>query len=118
MRKARRSGILTGPRGPGCPAWRFALVAGECDLATGIVRLVIARGRASILLFDVPRGCRLLTRSLGGGQARWYQWFLRYLDPADKNTVWIRLPGLPRRHRSQLADLTALPSPSRRPRTH
>ena len=64
-----------------------------CNLATGLVRQVIARGRAEVLPFDVPRGRRKLTRYLGAGQARWDQRFLRYLldDPAEKGTAWFRL---------------------------
>lgn len=43
----------------------IALVVDECNLATGLVRQVIARGRAEVLPFDVPRGRRKLTRYLG-----------------------------------------------------
>ena len=71
----------------------IALVADECDLTTGVVKQVIARGQARILPFDVPWGQRLLTRYLGADQARWDQRFLRYLyeDPAEKGTVWLHL---------------------------
>lgn len=89
--------ILTGPwaRLPGLiradPA--IALVVDECNLATGLVKQVIARGQAEILPFDVPRGRRKLTRYLGPDQARWDQRFLRYLrdDPAENGTAWLRL---------------------------
>lgn len=47
----------------------IALVVDECNLATGLVRQVIARGRAEVLPFDVPRGRRKLTRYLGADQA-------------------------------------------------
>jgi len=71
----------------------IALVVDECNLATGLVRQVIARGRAEVLPFDVPRGRRKLTRYLGADQARWDQRFLRYLldDPVEKDTAWLRL---------------------------
>ncbi|MFF0744938.1 pyridoxamine 5'-phosphate oxidase family protein [Streptomyces sp. NPDC004111] len=42
-----------------------ALVVDECDLATGLVRQVVARGRAELVPFDVPRGRRKLARYLG-----------------------------------------------------
>jgi len=53
----------------------IALVVDECNLATGLVRQVIARGRAEVLPFDVPRGRRKLTRYLGADRARWDQRF-------------------------------------------
>lgn len=64
----------------------IALVVDECNLATGLVRQVIARGRAEVLPFDVPRGRRKLTRYLGADQTRWDQRFLRYLldDPVER----------------------------------
>jgi len=80
--------ILTGPwaRLP----W---LVQADPAMATGLVRQVIARGRAEVLPFDVPRGRRKLTRYLGADQARWDQRFLRYLldDLVEKGTAWLRL---------------------------
>jgi hypothetical protein len=71
----------------------IALVIDECDLATGLVRQVIARGHAEILPFDIPRGRRKLTRYLGDDPARWDQRFRCYLldNPADKGTAWLRL---------------------------
>ena len=77
--------------GTGGPA--IALVVDECNLATGLVRQVIARGRAEVLPFDMPRGRRKLTRYLGADQARWDQRFLRYVldDPVEKGTAWLRL---------------------------
>jgi hypothetical protein len=70
-----------------------ALVVDECDLTTGTVRQVIARGRAELLPFDVPRGRRKLTRYLGADETRWDERFRRYLhdDPAGKGTTWLRL---------------------------
>jgi nitroimidazol reductase NimA-like FMN-containing flavoprotein (pyridoxamine 5'-phosphate oxidase superfamily) len=89
--------ILTGPwarllsRVREDPA--LALVVDECDLSTGRVRQVIARGRAEVLAFDVPRGRRKLARYLGADEERWDQRFRRYLhdDPAEKGTAWLRL---------------------------
>ncbi|WP_116052075.1 pyridoxamine 5'-phosphate oxidase family protein [Amycolatopsis palatopharyngis] len=70
----------------------IALVVDHCDLATGIVQQVIARGQAEILPFDVPRGRRKLVRYLGNDETRWDERFLRYLYcRADDETVWIRL---------------------------
>jgi hypothetical protein len=71
----------------------LALVVDECDLITGRVRQVIARGRAELLPFDIPRGRRKLTRYLGADETRWDQRFRRYLhdDPAEKGTTWLRL---------------------------
>jgi nitroimidazol reductase NimA-like FMN-containing flavoprotein (pyridoxamine 5'-phosphate oxidase superfamily) len=70
-----------------------ALVVDECDLATGTVRQVIARGRAELLPFDVPRGRRKLARYLGADETQWDRRFRRYLhdDPAEKGTTWLRL---------------------------
>jgi len=70
-----------------------ALVVDECDLTTGTVRQVIARGRAELLPFDVPRGRRKFVRYLGADETRWDERFRRYLhdDPAGKGTTWLRL---------------------------
>ena len=89
--------ILTGPwatlpnRVRADPA--IAIVVDVCDLATGLVLQVIARGRAELLPFDVARGRRKLSRYLGEDEARWDRRFRHYLhdDPAHKGTVWLRL---------------------------
>lgn len=72
---------------------RLALVVDECDLATGAVWQVIARGRAELLPFDVPRGRRKLARYLGADESRWDRRFTRYLydDPDSSGTVWLRV---------------------------
>lgn len=72
---------------------RVALVVDECDLATGLVRQVVARGRAELVPFDVARGRRKLVRYLGTDEGRWDERFVRYLydDPARRGTVWLRL---------------------------
>ena len=89
--------LLTGPwarllsRVQADPA--VAIVVDECDLVTGTVRQVIARGQAELVPFDVPRGRRKLARYLGPDESRWDQRFRRYLhdDPAARGTVWLRL---------------------------
>ncbi|MEO3753966.1 pyridoxamine 5'-phosphate oxidase family protein [Streptomyces sp. B6B3] len=71
----------------------IALVVDVCDVSTGLVRQVIARGRAEILPFDVARGHRKLSRYLGADERTWDDRFRRYLhdDPAERGTVWLRL---------------------------
>ncbi|MFE2943754.1 pyridoxamine 5'-phosphate oxidase family protein [Streptomyces sp. NPDC059255] len=70
-----------------------ALVVDVCDIATGLVRQVIARGCAELVPFDVPRGRRKLVRYLGTNESRWDSRFVRYLhdDPDQRGTVWLRL---------------------------
>jgi nitroimidazol reductase NimA-like FMN-containing flavoprotein (pyridoxamine 5'-phosphate oxidase superfamily) len=70
-----------------------ALVVDECDVATGLVRQVIARGRAELVPFDVERGRRKLVRYLGSDEARWDRRFVDYLrdDPAARGQLWLRL---------------------------
>ncbi|MFD8492895.1 pyridoxamine 5'-phosphate oxidase family protein [Amycolatopsis sp. NPDC059657] len=70
-----------------------ALVVDEGDIATGLIRQVIARGKAEELPFDVPRGRRLLVRYLGTDESRWDRRFSSYLhdDPVEKGTVWLRV---------------------------
>ena len=72
---------------------RIAVTVDVCDLATGLVRQVIARGRAEITPFDVPRGKRKLSRYLGPDESRWDPRFRAYLrdDPAERGTVWVRM---------------------------
>lgn len=71
----------------------IALVVDVCEVATGLVRQVIARGQAEILPFDVPRGRRKLSRYLGADDAKWDDRFRHYLldDLAERGTVWLRL---------------------------
>ncbi|MCT2593961.1 pyridoxamine 5'-phosphate oxidase family protein [Streptomyces sp. N2-109] len=89
--------ILTGPwaRLPGHvradPA--LALVVDVCEPATGLVRQVIAKGRAELRPFDIPRGRRKLSRYLGPDEGRWDRRFRDYLhdDPGTRGTLWLRL---------------------------
>ncbi|HEY3142834.1 MAG TPA: pyridoxamine 5'-phosphate oxidase family protein [Acidimicrobiales bacterium] len=89
--------ILTGPwaRLPGRVEAdpEVAIVVDVCDLDSGLVRQVIARGRAEVLPFDVPRGRRKLVRYLGPDETRWDPRFRHYLldDPTEKGTVWLRV---------------------------
>ncbi|WP_370950087.1 pyridoxamine 5'-phosphate oxidase family protein [Amycolatopsis sp. cg5] len=70
-----------------------ALVVDEGDIATGLIRQVIARGKAEELPFDVARGRRLLVRYLGADESRWDRRFRSYLhdDPIEKGTIWLRI---------------------------
>ncbi|MGW4913765.1 pyridoxamine 5'-phosphate oxidase family protein [Streptomyces sp. NPDC004270] len=70
-----------------------ALVVDECDLVTGSVRQVIARGQAELVPFDVQRGRRMLVRYLGVDEALWDARFVGYLydDPSERGTMWLRL---------------------------
>jgi hypothetical protein len=89
--------VLTGPwaklydRVSAAP--QIALVVDVCDVSTGLVRQVIARGRAELLPFDVPRGRRKLSRYLGMDESQWDPRFVRYLhdDPDLRGTAWLRL---------------------------
>jgi nitroimidazol reductase NimA-like FMN-containing flavoprotein (pyridoxamine 5'-phosphate oxidase superfamily) len=71
----------------------LAITVDVCDTATGLVRQVIASGRADILPFDVPRGRRKLIRYLGPAEDQWDARFSHFLraDSAETGTVWIRL---------------------------
>ncbi len=90
--------VLTGPwtklftRVRADPA--LALIVDECDIATGAVRQVIARGHGALVPFDVPRGRRKLARYLGPDETRWDGRFRGYLydDPQTRGTMWLRIP--------------------------
>jgi hypothetical protein len=89
---------------------QIALVVDVCDLPTGLVRQVIARGHAELLAFDVPRGRRKLIRYLGKDESQWDPRFVRYLhdDPELRGTAWLRLApsSLTARDLSYVASLT------------
>ncbi|CAA9533294.1 MAG: hypothetical protein AVDCRST_MAG67-4445 [uncultured Solirubrobacteraceae bacterium] len=58
---------------------RVALVIDTCDLASGEVLQVTARGDAEVVAFDADRARRKLARYLGADESRWPQTF-RELD--------------------------------------
>jgi len=72
---------------------RVALVVDSCNLDTGEVRQVTARGEAAVAPFDSDRAHRKLARYLGPEEARWDERFSgRYLsDPDAQNTRFVRL---------------------------
>ncbi|MHC5257986.1 pyridoxamine 5'-phosphate oxidase family protein [Streptomyces sp. UC4497] len=72
---------------------QVALVVDECDVATGRVQQVIARGRAELVPFDVARGRRKLVRYLGADEAQWDERFVGYLydEPSERGTTWLKL---------------------------
>jgi hypothetical protein len=89
--------VLTGPwaRLPDLVAAdpAVAVVVDECDLATGLVRQVVARGPGDLLPYDVPRGRRKLSRYLGQDEDRWDSRFRQYVRnerPAG-SAVWLRI---------------------------
>ncbi|HET6481420.1 MAG TPA: pyridoxamine 5'-phosphate oxidase family protein [Actinoplanes sp.] len=69
----------------------FELVVDDCDLATGSVRQVIARGRGTVERFDVERGRRKLRRYLGSDEERWDVRFSLDGDPNERGTRWAHL---------------------------
>ncbi|WP_328630740.1 pyridoxamine 5'-phosphate oxidase family protein [Streptomyces sp. NBC_00356] len=70
-----------------------ALVVDECDVSTGRVQQVIARGRAELVPFDAARGRRKLVRYLGADEALWDERFVGYLydEPSERGTMWLKL---------------------------
>jgi nitroimidazol reductase NimA-like FMN-containing flavoprotein (pyridoxamine 5'-phosphate oxidase superfamily) len=70
-----------------------AISVESCDLTTGIVRSVVARGQAELVPFDLARGTRLLSRYLGPDESRWEPRFRAYLhdDPSERGTTWARV---------------------------
>ncbi len=71
----------------------LAITVDVCDTATGLVRQVIAFGRAEVLPFDVARGHRKLSRYLGSDDTCWDVRFRHYLqsDETETGAVWICL---------------------------
>ncbi|MFR9804455.1 pyridoxamine 5'-phosphate oxidase family protein [Pseudonocardia sp. RS010] len=72
---------------------RVALTVDVCDVTSGLVRQVVARGRGEIVPFDVTRGRRKLTRYLGPDESLWDTRFRDYLSagPAGRGAVWLRI---------------------------
>lgn len=66
---------------------RVALVVDTCDLATGRVLQVTARGQAKVVPFDADRARRKLARYLGSDDARWDARFRSF----DSDTRFVRL---------------------------
>lgn len=71
----------------------LALVVDLCDLQSGVVQQVVARGAGKLVPFDVERGRRKLQRYLGQDETVWDARFLRYLytAPEEIGTVWLQL---------------------------
>jgi nitroimidazol reductase NimA-like FMN-containing flavoprotein (pyridoxamine 5'-phosphate oxidase superfamily) len=69
-----------------------AISVDVCDLTTGAVRQVIARGTAELVPFDIPRGRRKLVRYLGDDEKRWDPRFRAYLhDAQEGDATWLRM---------------------------
>lgn len=70
-----------------------AISVDVCDIATGVVKQVIAHGSAAVLPFDIERGRRKLTRYLGADETTWDSRFREYLhdDGGERGTVWLRV---------------------------
>jgi hypothetical protein len=69
---------------------RVVLVVDTCDLATGRVLQVTARGDATIVPFDPDRACRKLARYLGPEKELWDERF-RSGTFEDPSTRFVRL---------------------------
>ncbi|RSM81608.1 pyridoxamine 5'-phosphate oxidase family protein [Kibdelosporangium aridum] len=70
---------------------RFELCVDTCDLVTGEVRQVIARGSGRVELFDLERGRRKLTRYFGPDQSTWPERFSFTEDANAQGVRWARL---------------------------
>lgn len=71
---------------------RLALVVDSCDLDSGEVRQVTARGDGVIVPFDPERARRKLARYLGTDEQAWDPRFeARYLREPDRQTRLVRL---------------------------
>ncbi|GAA4858469.1 pyridoxamine 5'-phosphate oxidase family protein [Saccharopolyspora cebuensis] len=71
---------------------RVALVIDSCDLHTGAVHQVIARGTAEVVAFDPERARRKLIRYLGPDETTWDERFsLNSLSRPDAETRLVRL---------------------------
>jgi nitroimidazol reductase NimA-like FMN-containing flavoprotein (pyridoxamine 5'-phosphate oxidase superfamily) len=69
---------------------RVAVVVDTCDVATGTVRSVSARGVAEVLPLDRDRAVRKLRRYLGPDETAWDARFRDALD-VDESTRLVRL---------------------------
>jgi nitroimidazol reductase NimA-like FMN-containing flavoprotein (pyridoxamine 5'-phosphate oxidase superfamily) len=68
-----------------------ALVVDSCDLATGQVRQVRARGTATLLAYDADRAYRKLSRYLGDDPGCWDASRFRLEDPGATDLRFVRL---------------------------
>jgi hypothetical protein len=66
---------------------KFELVIDTCDVASGQVRQVIARGDGALAEFEEDRGRRKLRRYLGDDEPRWDPRF-RVAGAASRGTQW------------------------------
>ncbi|WP_190111288.1 pyridoxamine 5'-phosphate oxidase family protein [Streptomyces cinnamoneus] len=69
----------------------FELVVDTCDIDTGRVLQVIARGHGSVVEFDVERARRKLVRYLGPDESRWDDRFKPPQGGAAKGVWWAKL---------------------------
>jgi nitroimidazol reductase NimA-like FMN-containing flavoprotein (pyridoxamine 5'-phosphate oxidase superfamily) len=66
------------------------LVVDTCDLVTGSVRVVWARGVAEVVPLDLKRAVRKLSRYLGSDESQWEERFREPLD-GDPSTRLVQL---------------------------
>jgi nitroimidazol reductase NimA-like FMN-containing flavoprotein (pyridoxamine 5'-phosphate oxidase superfamily) len=87
------------------------LCVDTCDLDTGRVRQVIARGRGSLASWEPGRARRKLKRYLGPDEAMWDPRFRVTDDPSETSSEWaVLLPD-----RLRVSDLSFVPSLVRPP---
>jgi hypothetical protein len=67
-----------------------ALVVDTCDVVTGTVRIVSARGTAEVVPLDRARAGRKLARYLGPDESQWDGRFRKTLDE-DPSTRLVRM---------------------------
>jgi hypothetical protein len=87
----------------------FELVVDTCDLITGRVRQILARGRGGVVPFDVERGRRKLVRYLGPDERNWDGRFSLTGDPNARGMRWARLVP----NRLQITDQSFRPAGGR-----
>lgn len=70
-----------------------AISVDVCDVLTGRVQQIIARGTAELTAFDSGRGRRMLVRYLGNDEDSWDPRFRAYLhdNPSQRGTLWMRM---------------------------
>lgn len=70
---------------------RVAVVVDACDLGTGTVHQVSARGHAEVVPFDAERSRRKLVRYLGPDERKWDQRFRIDALAEDPGAALVRL---------------------------